>query len=467
MSEVVDSGLIQSYDNVHWFHPWEVLATPGQNNRTIVTGGTGIHITDETGQQLIDGPGGMWCVQIGYGSAEMATAIAEQAMRMPYMSPYSMTAEPSARLARKLAELAPGDLDHVFFTTGGSTAVETAVRFLHFRSNARGLPLKKIILAREDSYHGSTYLTASLSGKVGNKTIFDHETTLIDFVPSTNFYRFGKGRSREQFAADCIAGVAAKIAELGPENIAGFISEPVQASGGVILPPDGYLPAVYELCRQHDIATIADEVVTGFGRLGYWFASKEVFGVEPDIITTAKGLTSGYLPLGAAIISKRLMADVSGENAKGHAFSHGYTYSGHPVSAAAALKNIEIIERDGLLEHVRTIAPQFQARLEALRGLPIVGDVRGIGLVGCVDCIAGVDDTDPWQPTFDLGARIDRHCQQLGLLVRPILNMCVFSPPLVITAGEIDRMFNILEKSLRLTTDDLVREGVFRERRTG
>ena len=467
MLKAEETGLVQSYDTIHWFHPWEELATPGQNNRMIVTGGTGIHVQDETGQQLIDGPGGMWCVQIGYGSAEMAQAIAEQAMEMPYMSPYSMTAEPSARLARKLAELAPGDLDHVFFTTGGSTAVETAVRFLHFRNNARGLPAKKIILAREDSYHGSTYLTASLSGKVGNKSLFDHESGLVALVPSTNFYRYGKGRSREQFAKDCIAGFAAKIAEVGPENIAGFISEPVQASGGVILPPDGYLPAVYELCRQNDIATIADEVVTGFGRLGHWFASKDVFGVEPDIITTAKGLTSGYLPLGAAIFSKRLMADVSGDNAKGNSFTHGYTYSGHPVSAAAALKNIEIIERDGLLEHVRTLAPQFKARLERLRKLPIVGDVRGIGLVGCVDCVVSADDIDPWQPKFDLGARIDRHCQTLGLLVRPILNMCVFSPPLVITAAEIDRMFDILEKSLRLTTDDLVREGIFRERRAG
>jgi adenosylmethionine-8-amino-7-oxononanoate aminotransferase len=439
------------------------MSTPGQHKRTVVSRAEGIHIYDDTGRKLIDGPGGMWCVQIGYGNAEVAMAIAEQALRMPYNNPFAMANEPAPMLARKLAELAPGDLDHVFFTTGGSTAIDTAIRFVHYYNNVIGRPRKKIVLAREDGYHGSTYLGASLSGKVGNKAHFDHDASLVDFVPSTHYYRFGRGRSIEQFADDCVAAVERKILELGPENIAAFIAEPVQASGGVIVAPEGYLRRVHELCRQHDILYISDEVVTGFGRLGHWFASKDVFGVEPDIITTAKGLTSGYQPLGAAIISKRLYAAVTGDNSKGAWFAHGFTYSGHPVACAAALKNIEVMERSGLLEHVRKITPYFQSRMAELKAIPIVGDVRGTGLVGCVDCIVGRDDTDPWNPKHQLGARIDAHCQRLGLILRPILNMCVFSPPLIITEAEIDEMFSILERGIKATLDDLVREGIWRE----
>jgi adenosylmethionine-8-amino-7-oxononanoate aminotransferase len=457
-----DLSAIRAYDNVHWFHPWENLPQAGQQNRTIVTRGDGIYITDEQGRKLIDGPGGMWCVQVGYGNSEIAMAIAEQAMAMPYNNPFGTASSPAARLARKIAELAPGDLDHVFFTTGGSTAVDTAARFVHFYNNLRGKPTKKIILAREDSYHGSTYLTASLSGKVGNKGQFDHDARLVDFLPSANHYRFGKGRTQAQFCDDLITALSERIRELGAENIGAFIAEPIQASGGVIVAPEGYLKRTYDICKEHDILYISDEVVTGFGRLGHWFASKEVFGIEPDIITCAKGLTSGYQPLGAAIFSKRLYAEITNDNAKNNWFSNGFTYSGHPVSAACALKNIEVFERTGLLEHVRKVAPLFQSRMRALKSIPIVGDVRGMGLVGCVDCRAGTDDTDPWNPKHKIGARIDRHCVAMGLLVRPIINMCVFSPPLIITESQIDEMFTILEKGLKATMDELVREGVWK-----
>mgnify|MGYP001010795234 CR=1 FL=1 len=457
-----DLDLVRAYDNVHWMHPWCDLEAPGQHNLSIVTAADGIYIRDETGRRLIDGPGGMWCVQVGYGNRKIARAIADQALDMPYMSPYSMTAAPSARLARKLAELAPGDLDHVFFTTGGSTAVESAIRFVHFRNNLIGKPEKKLILAREDSYHGSTYLTASLSGKVGNKAYFDHITDGIAFAASVNRYRFARDMDPAAFCDQRIAELELQILAIGPERIAAFIAEPVQASGGVIVAPEGYLARAFELCRKHDILTISDETVTGFGRLGHWFSSKDVFGIEPDILITAKGLTSGYQPLGACLISKRLMGDITGERAKGLWFAHGFTYSGHPVACAAALANIEVMEELDLNAHVRRIAPLFQERMQALRALPIVGDVRGLGLVGCVDCVIGRDDRDPWNPKHALGKRIDAHCQRLGLVVRPIINMCVFSPPLVITEPEIERMFDILEQGLRATQDDLVKEGIWR-----
>ncbi|MEZ5925176.1 MAG: aminotransferase [Hyphomicrobiaceae bacterium] len=457
-----DSALSEArtYDNLHWFHPWEDMTRPGQHDRSIITEGKGIYITDESGRQLIDGPAGMWCVQIGYGVEELAQAAAEQMLKMPYNNAFAMANLPTPKLARKLMELAPGDLGKIFFTTGGSTAVDTAIRFLQYRNNVIGRPEKKLILAREDSYHGSTYLTASISGKVGNKMFMDDATDLVRFVPSVNHYRFGQGLSEAAFSDQRIAAFEDQIQAIGPERIMAFVSEPVQASGGVIVAPEGYIRRTWELCRKYDIAYISDEVVTGFGRLGHWFASKQVFDIEPDIITTAKGLTSGYLPLGAALISDRLYADVAGDNAKGAWFGSGFTYSGHPVTTAVGLKNIEIMERIGLLEHVRQVTPHFQARMHALRGHPIVGDVRGLGLVGCVDCRLTKDDTDPWAPKHNIGARLDRHCQTLGLILRPILNMCVFSPPLVITEAEIDRMFDIMARGLDQTLDELTREGV-------
>jgi putrescine---pyruvate transaminase len=459
----LDLSEVRAFDNVHWFHPWEELATAGQQNRTVVTGGKGIYLLDENGRKLIDGPGGMWCLQVGYGCTRIAEAIGAQALRMPYMSPYSMTAEAPSRLARKLAELAPGDLDHVFFTTGGSTAVETAIRFVHYANNLTGKPEKKIVISRADSYHGSTYLTASLSGKVGNKSHFDHTTDWIDYVGSVNPWRRPKGMTPEAFCDQAVAEFEQKVLAHGPERVAAFIAEPVQASGGVIVAPDGYLRRVWEICRQHDIVFIADEVVTGFGRLGHWFASKDVFGIEPDIITTAKGLTSGYQPLGACLVSKKLFASISGDNSQKSAFTHGFTYSGHPVACAAALANIAEIEDLDLLAHVREVTPHFQERLHALRAIPIVGDTRGMGLVGCVECVSGKNDRDSWNPQHPIGERIDQHCQELGLIVRPIMNMCVFSPPLIITHDQIDAMFDILEQGVRSTMDDMVREGYWRD----
>lgn len=454
-----DFGRLRDWDGRHALHPWEAMEAHGVSDRTFQEGGAGIHVTDETGRRLIDGPGGMWCVQIGYGRAEMAQAIAEQALRMPYFSPFSMGHSAVAELAGKIAERTPGDLNTVFFTTGGSTAVDSALRFVQFRNNILGLPEKKIVLSRANAYHGSTYLSASVSGKGRDRNWFDQAEGLVHFLPDVNPYRRPEGMSVEAFCDEKVADLERAIVTLGAERVAAFIAEPILASGGVIVPPEGYHRRCLEVCRRHDVLYVSDEVVTGFGRLGHWFASQDVFSVTPDILIAAKGLTSGYVPMGACILSDRLVAEVSGSRARGATFSNGYTYSGHPVAAAAALKNIEIIEREGLLEHVRALAPHFQERLRALADLPIVGDVRGMGLMGCVECVADRVSRNPLALDTEVGARIDAHCQALGLIVRPIINMCVFSPPLVITAGEIDRMFDILAEGIRRATDDLVREG--------
>ncbi|MGB7263558.1 MAG: aminotransferase [Albidovulum sp.] len=456
-----DFDRVRAWDNAHFLHPWEDMNDHGNNERTFAETATGIYVRDEAGRDLIDGPGGMWCVNIGYGREEMGQAMADQARDMAYFSPYSMGNSVVADLAHKIAERTPGDLNTVFFTTGGSTAVDSAVRFLHYRNNVLGRPEKKIVISRAKAYHGSTYLSASLSGKERDKSWFDFANDLVHFLPDVNPYRRPEGQDVDAFLEAKIADLETAITTLGPDRVAAFIAEPILASGGVIIPPAGYHQRCLEICRKYDVLYISDEVVTAFGRLGHWFASEEVYGITPDIITCAKGMTSGYVPMGACMISDRLIAEVSGSGAKGSVFSNGYTYSGHPVSAAAALKNIEIFEREGILEHVRAVTPHFQTRLAALGELPIVGDVRGAGLMGCVECVADRTSRNPLALDKEVGGRIDAHCQELGLIVRPLINMCVFSPPLIITTDEIDRMFDILTEGIRRASDELAREGLW------
>ena len=442
-----NAATIRDYDNQHFLHPWEMLSSLGAADRTISTRAEGIYVYDETGRRLIDGPGGMWCTQIGYARREMADAIAEQVMKLAYHSPWNTAGEPSALLAKKLAELAPGDLNHVSFTTGGSTAVDTALRFIHFYNNVLGRPEKKRVISREKAYHGSTYLSATVTGKERLETRFDIERRLVHFLPNVNPNLRPATMSEADWCQAKVDDLEKAILELGPETVGGFIAEPILASGGVIIPPEGYFKACWEVCRKYDVLFIADEVVTAFGRLGHWFASEAVFGVVPDMITCAKGLTSGYLPLGACIISDRLLDEVRAKASSDLMFNNGYTYSGHPVCCAAALKNIEIIENDGILEHVREISPYFLERILALEANPIVGDARGLGLVGCVEGrLDGEGDRLALDREF--GHHIDEECEALGLIVRPLVNMCVFSPPLVITRSQIDEMFDILEQAI-------------------
>ena len=450
----------RSWDREHFLHPWEGMDSKGTYDRTFIEHGQGIHIRTEDGQRLIDGPAGMWCVQVGYGNKEIAQAMADQAMDMAYYSPFNNTNSAPARLAGKIATLTPGDLNTIFFTTGGSTAVDSAIRFIHFRNNLLGKQEKKMIISREKAYHGSTLLAATVSGKERDKSWLDQIEGLAHFLPNVNPLVRQEGQSIDAFLDEKVADLENAILSLGPEKVAAFIAEPILCSGGVIVPPAGYHRRCLEVCRRHDVLYISDEVVTGFGRMGHWFASEDVFDIVPDIITCAKGITSGYAPMGAAIISDRLVNEVSGDAATNATFSNGYTFSGHPVSAAAALKNIEIFERTGLLEHTRRVIPVFEQRLQQLGALPLIGDARGQGLLGCLECMVDPGSEDALEVDKGVGAMIDAHAQELGLILRPLINMCVFSPPLVITDTEIHDMFDILEKAIGLTTDDLTREGI-------
>lgn len=275
------------WDRDHHLHPWAGVEGVGKDEYMRVNTGEGIYLWDSAGKRYIDGPGGMWCVQIGYGREEMAKAIAEQAMQMPYASPWSFTSEPAAVLARKLAEFAPGDLNTVHFTTGGSTAVDTALRAVQFMNNRLGRPEKKVILSREKAYHGSTYLASTMTGKERFKTQFDKADDLVHFLPDINPYGRPEGMSLEDWCDAKLADMETAIAEIGADKIAAFIAEPVLCSGGIIVPPPGYHKRTLELCHKHDILYISDEVVTGFGRLGHWFASEPVFDIVPDKIGRA------------------------------------------------------------------------------------------------------------------------------------------------------------------------------------
>ena len=461
--EQYDTPDIIADDKAHFLHPWQEFDKFDKTGALPIAKAQGPYIYDSDGNQLLDAIGGMWCTNIGLGREEMAEAIADQVRQMAYANPMvDMTNIPGTQLAKKLAELAPGDLDHVFFSCGGSTAIDSALRLVHFYQNSRGMPDKKHIIARQEAYHGSTYAAMSISGKKADHIPeFDYMTQNIHHLSCPYFYRAPEGLSEEEFTDSLVKEFEDKIVELGGANqVAAFFAEPVMGSGGVIVPPEGYLERMWEVCQANDILFVADEVVTAFGRLGQWFASESVFNIQPDIITTAKGLTSGYQPLGATIFSDRIWQVIS---APGHDryFAHGFTYTGHPVACRAALKNIEIIESEGILEHVREVGPYFLKQLKTLEQLPIVGEVRGNHFMVCIENVANKETRALFGDDVDIGQRITDECARRGVLIRPIGHLNVLSPSLILTIEEIDRIVATLGDGISTVMSRLESEGLW------
>jgi len=440
-------------------YPGEYLEYRGEDSRTFIDKSKGVYLYDKTGHKMIDGPGGMWNVNVGHGVKEIADAIHEQIRKMPYASPFSESTEIATTYASRLVKYAPGDLKRVFFTSGGSSAVDSALRFVMFYNNVRGLKEKKLIISRHDAYHGSTYLSASCSGKERDKNNFDFADDIVHHLSSPNPFRKDKNLSDEEFCDLKVKELEDKILELGSDKVAAFIAEPILASGGVIIPPKGYHKKTLEICRKHNILYISDEIVTGFGRLGHIMSSEEHFDVTPDIILLAKGITSGYVPCGAVVISETLMADL--DNKEKVIFSNGFTDSGHPVAMAAAHATLDFMENNKLLDHVKKVAPYFQSKLSELIDLPIVGDVRGAGLMAAVECVIDKEKRDPLNLQYEIASRINTHCQNLGLIVRPLFNTCVMSPSLIIEEGEIDELVRILREGIILATEDIKKEGLW------
>lgn len=442
----LDTETLQRLDN-KVVHPWEDFGGIGTHKRLVIERGEGVHVVDSDGRRMLDGPAGMWCVNAGYGREEIVNAIADQAMQLAYYSPFSNATSSVGLLTEKLAEYVPGDLTNIYFTCGGSTAVDGALRFAQFYNNALGRPNKKKIIARVGGYHGSTFLSASVSGKLTDKTNLDMADNII-LIPSPKPLLRPAGMSLEAFCDEKVADLENAILEAGADTVAVHIAEPILASGGVIIPPEGYQKRCLEVCRKYDVLYISDEVVTGFGRLGEMFASEKVFGIVPDMITMAKGLTSGYQPMGGLMISQRLIDDIKASGADYKWFSNGFTYSGHPVGAAAALANIDIFERENLLQHVRDIAPYFAERLSELAELPVVSEVRSIGLMAGVECELDRENPDELRD-MAFASEVDKQCMERGLLVRPVYNMCVMSPPLTITRQQIDFMADTLMAGMK------------------
>ena len=446
-------------DRRHHVHPFHNFVSYDEHGSLIMNEGHGAWITDIDGKKYFDAVGGMWCTNIGLGRKEMADAIAEQASRLAYANPFSdMSNEPAARLAAKLSELAPGDLNHVFFTCGGSTANDSAFRLIQMYQGARGKEQKKHILCRHDAYHGTTYLAASLSGKAGDRMPdFNYIEDIIHHLTSPNFYRAPDDMDEAQFCDYLVDEMERKILELGADNVAAFYAEPILGSGGVIVPPENYNRRTWELCRKYDIIYVADEVVTGFGRLGHWFVSKDMFDVQPDIICCAKGLTSAYLPLGAVIFSDRIY-EVLGNDAD-RWFTGGFTYSGHPVSCVAALKNIEIMEREKIFDNVKEVGAYFEEQLRTLLDLPIVGDIRGHRFMMCVVNVMNKHTKEFFPPEVDIGKRISDHAEELGVIVRPAADLNIMSPSLTMTKDDVDYVVSRLRQAIERTTGDLRAEG--------
>ena len=441
-------------------HPYEDMESRGTYDRKLIVKSDNIYLYDENGKEYIDGPGGMWCNNIGHGNKEIGEAVKNQLEKMEYCSPFSESSEISAELASVLSELSPGDLNTVFFTTDGSTANDTALRFIMFYNNILGRPNKKHFITRHKAYHGSTYLTGSITGKDREKNNFDFEKNFIHHLSSPLSYRRKNNQTIQEFCDELVKEFEDKIIELGSENVAAFIAEPVMASGGCIVPPERYLKRIWQICKKYDVLYISDEVVTGFGRMGHFFSSEEVFDIVPDIITCAKGITSGYMPLGAVLFSDKLLNDIKKESAL---FFHGYTYSGHPACCAAALKNIEIIKRDKILDHVQEIEPYFHNKLQKLYELPIVGDVRGKGLMAGIECVINKDSKEALILDKAIGSRIDEESIKLGLIIRPLYHICVLSPALIITKSQIDNLVEKLYTAIKNSLEQLKVEGLWKD----
>ncbi|MDN3522422.1 aminotransferase [Halomonas ramblicola] len=455
-----DPQTLWQKDKDHFIHPFTDFSVFHEQGCDLITESDGIYVEDSYGNRFIDGIAGLWCVNVGHGRAEIGQAMAEQATRMAYFSTFNnLSNAPAAELAARLAELAPAHLNHVFYSCGGSAANDATIRLVHYYFNRLGKPHKKRILSRHNAYHGTTYLAASLTGIASNNWDFDTLDHLVTHLSEANCYRRPEGMSEADYCDHLVAELEETIAEIGAENIAAFIAEPIMGAGGVLVAPAGYHARMQAVCRANQILYIADEVVTGFGRLGHFFASEAVFDTQPDIINCAKGLSSGYAPLGATLISDELYEVLGTPQGKGGVLSTGFTYSGHPVSCAAALKNIEILEREGICANVREVGPYLERKLKTLAHHETVGDVRGSHFMLCLENVADKTTKELLPVEARVGDRVAAEAQKRGLIIRPVGHLNIVSPPLIWDRGVVDRVVTLLDEALTATTASLRADG--------
>ena len=440
---------LDAIDRAHLIHPVSPWRTHEARGPMVLESAQGVWLKDGNGHQLLDAFAGLWCVNVGYGQESVIQAAADQMRKLPYATGYfHFSSEPAIRLAEKLVQITPASLTRVYMTLGGSESVDAAVRFIVQYYNATGRPSKKHFISLERGYHGSSSTGAGLTALPAFHRGFDLPLPTQHYIPSPNPYRQAGAADPQALIAESVAALRAKVAELGAENVAAFFCEPIQGSGGVIVPPEGWLKAMREATRELDILLVVDEVITGFGRTGPMFAC-DAEGVEPDLMTMAKGLTSGYVPMGATMMSEKIYAGIADGAPAGAPIGHGATYSAHPVSAAVALEVIRLYEEGGVLANGRKVAASFAAGLDALTAHPLVGESRHRGLLGALELVSDKATKRGFDASLGLSERISTAAYRNGIVFRAFGdNILGFAPALTFTEDEFAQMFARLKRTL-------------------
>ncbi|SDI37403.1 aspartate aminotransferase family protein [Aliiruegeria lutimaris] len=451
---------LQALDSAHHMHPFTAGAELARKGARIITRAKGVTLTDSDGNQILDAMAGLWCVNIGYGWDSIAEVAARQMRELPYYNTFFQTSHvPVIALSQKLAELAPGDLNHVFYASGGSDANDTNVRLVRHYWAAKGKPTKKTIISRMNAYHGSTMAGASLGGMTGMHAQGGLPIPDIVHIGQPDWYSEGGEMSPEEFGLMRARELEAKIAELGEDNVAAFIAEPIQGAGGVIIPPESYWPEIQKICDAHEILLIADEVICGFGRTGKMFGSL-TYDIRPHIMTVAKGLSSGYAPIGASIVCDEV-ANTVGEAGD---FNHGYTYSGHPVSCAVALENLRILEEKKMVENVASVTgPYLKERWEQLADHPLVGEAKIKGFMASLAMTPNKAARAPFEaPKGTVGLIARGHCFGGNLIMRHVGDRMIIAPPLILSRSDVDVLIERAVKALDLTLAEIKDKGLYK-----
>jgi len=457
---------LQALDAAHHMHPFTAGAELAAKGARVITAAKGVWLTDSEGNRILDAMAGLWCVNIGYGRPEMAQAAARQMEELCYYNTFFQTTHvPAIALAARIAELAPNDLNHVFFASSGSEANDTNIRLVRRYWTIKGQPEKTVIIARKNGYHGSTMGSGTLGGMASIHANGGKIPGVVH-IDQPHWYGEGGDTTPEAFGLERARQLEAKILELGADKVAAFIGEPVQGAGGVIIPPSTYWPEIQRICDHYGILLIADEVITGFGRTGAWFGS-QTFGIKPHIMTIAKGLSSGYQPIGGSVVCDEVATTIAGAGD----FNHGYTYSGHPVAAAVALENLRIMQEEKVVEHVRDVAnPYLASRWARLADHPLVGEAKLVGLMGSIALTPDKAKRAKFaSEAGTVGLRCCERCFANNLVMRHVGDRMIISPPLVITPAEIDilmeRAWQSLDECYRsIKTDGLLKSARFAKR---
>jgi len=452
-----DTRALQATDRLHYLHPGTDHRALAEQGVRVIVRGEGIYIWDSDGHRILDAMSGLWCVNVGYGRRELADAAYRQLITLPFYNSFFNTSNvPAITLAATLARISPPQFGHVFFAGSGSEGNDTIVRMVRRYWDLQGQPLRKVIISRRNAYHGSTMAGASLGGMDAMHAQGDLPIPNITHIEQPYHLENGGGLTPEEYGVQAARRLEERILELGADRVAAFIGEPVQGAGGVIIPPSTYWPEIQRICDRYGILLVSDEVICGFGRLGYWFGCEHM-GTRPDLITFAKGVTSGYVPLGGVLVGERV-AKVLIE--QGEEFAHGFTYSGHPVACAVANENIAIIEREGLVRNVREeIGPYLKQHFEALQDHPLVGQAEACGLMAALVLVKSRRPLERFAEDLKVGMVCRGHMFEQGVVMRAVGDRMIIAPPLVITRSQIDEMIALIRRCLDLTLKDLQQRG--------